>query len=55
MKAKIPETILKALRRGGQIRAAQITRQERQEFGRRSWATRLARARAQEASQKGAL
>jgi hypothetical protein len=56
MKSKLPNTILEALRRGGRIRAAQITHEERIKNGKKARATWIARARAQEAAQKaGAL
>jgi len=45
MKRKpIPEALREQLRKAGQIRAAQMTREDRQKYGRKAWQTRLRNA-----------
>lgn len=44
----IPESVRDQLRRAGQVRAAQMTREDRQKFGRKAWQTRITRAAAVE-------
>jgi hypothetical protein len=46
--SSIPESLRQKLAKGGRIRAAQMTKEERQSNGRKAWATRLAKARADE-------
>lgn len=41
----LPDKLREQLRKAGRIRAAQITKEQRREYGKRAWATRLARAR----------
>jgi hypothetical protein len=41
----IPEKLREQLRKAGRIRAAQITTEQRIEYGKRAWATRIAKAR----------
>ena len=52
-KSEIPESLRAQMSRAGKARQAQMTASERQELGRKAWATRLARARASEAISPG--
>lgn len=45
MKVALPDSIRKKLQKAGRARAAQMTSEDRSEYGRRAWQTRLAKAR----------
>lgn len=49
MKAEIPEKVRRQLVKAGKARAAKMTREDRQEYGRKAWQTRIARAAAADA------
>jgi hypothetical protein len=44
MKLKLPESVIEQLRRAGQKRAAQMTTEDRQKYGRKGWQTRIRNA-----------
>lgn len=45
MKATIPDEIRRQLVKAGKARAAKMTTEERQEYGRKAWQTRIRNAK----------